>query len=120
MQVGHNALGSGQVVSQGALLVDQAIASGDVFKQDGWRFISPAFEKNTLHLLGLLSDGGVHSRYDQLLGLINGVRAIFILSVFLHSLLFVFYITVFYISNTWPFILQSFTFQTFLTSFYFN
>lgn len=73
-QVGHNALGSGQVVAQGAKLVDLAIQSGKIFESAGWRYIAQAFPQHTLHFLGLLSDGGVHSRLDQLEGLLRGVR----------------------------------------------
>eukprot|EP00929_Paragymnodinium_shiwhaense_P044260 TRINITY_DN2270_c0_g1_i1.p1 TRINITY_DN2270_c0_g1~~TRINITY_DN2270_c0_g1_i1.p1 ORF type:complete len:804 (+),score=221.10 TRINITY_DN2270_c0_g1_i1:76-2487(+) len=65
-EVGHNALGSGQVVAQGAKLVDNALASGTLFSSAGFKHISSAFAKNTVHCITLLSDGGVHSRYDQL------------------------------------------------------
>ena len=41
---------------------------------DGWKHIEPAAKEQTLHLIGLLSDGGVHSRLDQLLLTINRVR----------------------------------------------
>jgi 2,3-bisphosphoglycerate-independent phosphoglycerate mutase len=71
-EVGHNALGSGQVIDQGARLVDQALASGKMFELPGWKLISQAFPANTVHFIGLLSDGGVHSRYDQLVGCIKG------------------------------------------------
>lgn len=71
-EVGHNALGSGQVVSQGAALVDIALADGSMFKTDGWKYIEPSFAKNTVHFIGLLSDGGVHSRINQLYQLIEG------------------------------------------------
>lgn len=64
--MGHNALGSGQVVDQGARLVDNALASGSIYESDGWKLLSGAFESNTVHFIGLLSDGGVHSRYNQL------------------------------------------------------
>jgi 2,3-bisphosphoglycerate-independent phosphoglycerate mutase len=64
-EVGHNALGSGRVVDQGARLVDIALEDGSLFKSDGWKHVEPAFEKNTLHLIGLCSDGGVHSRLSQ-------------------------------------------------------
>lgn len=70
--MGHNALGAGQIIDQGARLVDKAVQSGDIFKHDGWKKLKPAFEKNTLHFIGLLSDGGVHSRYDQLLLCLQG------------------------------------------------
>ena len=71
-EVGHNALGSGKVVSQGASLVDEALASGSLFDSDAFKHVSTAFESNTLHLIGLLSNGGVHSRYNQLVLLMQG------------------------------------------------
>lgn len=70
-EVGHNALGSGQVVDQGARLVDLALSSGQMFEGAGWKCISGAFADHTVHFIGLLSDGGVHSRYDQLIGCIR-------------------------------------------------
>jgi len=71
-EVGHNALGSGQVVDQGARLVDIALEDGSAFSGEGFQFIKPALEEHTLHFIGLLSDGGVHSRYDQLKQFIDG------------------------------------------------
>ncbi len=58
--MGHNALGAGQIIDQGARLVDKAVQSGDIFKHDGWQRLKPAFAHRTLHFIGLLSDGGVH------------------------------------------------------------
>jgi len=75
-QVGHNALGAGQVVDQGARLCDRALESHRLWDLDGWKYLAPAVHAGgTLHFIGLLSDGGVHSRYDQLLLLLTGVRA---------------------------------------------
>ena len=71
-EVGHNALGAGQVIDQGASLVDKALEAGSLFTGAGWEYISPSFATNTLHLIGLLSDGGVHSRTNQLFGIIRG------------------------------------------------
>jgi len=71
-EVGHNALGSGQVVDQGARLVDIALETGSMFTSDGWKYISDAFAEHTVHFVGLLSDGGVHSRCNQLIGTIKG------------------------------------------------
>ena len=71
-EVGHNALGAGQIIDQGASLVDKALDSGSLFEGDGWNYISPSLANNTLHLIGLLSDGGVHSRTDQIFGIIRG------------------------------------------------
>ncbi|KAG8499949.1 hypothetical protein CXB51_006432 [Gossypium anomalum] len=71
-EVGHNALGAGRIFAQGAKLVDLALASGKIYDGEGFKYISESFEKGTLHLIGLLSDGGVHSRLDQLQLLLKG------------------------------------------------
>jgi 2,3-bisphosphoglycerate-independent phosphoglycerate mutase len=71
-EVGHNALGSGQVVDQGARLVDIALETGTMFEGNGWKLISQAFPEHTVHFIGLLSDGGVHSRTNQLEGCVRG------------------------------------------------
>ncbi|XP_066381287.1 2,3-bisphosphoglycerate-independent phosphoglycerate mutase-like [Miscanthus floridulus] len=71
-EVGHNALGAGRIFAQGAKLVDSALASGKIYNGDGFNYIKESFESGTLHLIGLLSDGGVHSRLDQLQLLLKG------------------------------------------------
>ncbi|XXG40113.1 hypothetical protein AAC387_Pa01g0907 [Persea americana] len=71
-EVGHNALGAGRIFAQGAKLVDYALASGKIFEGEGFKYIKESFNTGTLHLIGLLSDGGVHSRLDQLLLLQKG------------------------------------------------
>ena len=71
-EVGHNALGSGQVVDQGARLVDKALSTGAMFTGAGWKYISQSFAAHTVHFIGLMSDGGVHSRLNQLTGCIKG------------------------------------------------
>jgi 2,3-bisphosphoglycerate-independent phosphoglycerate mutase len=74
-EVGHNALGAGQLIDQGASLVDNALRTGSMFSGEGWQYITPSFANNTLHFIGLLSDGGVHSRTDQLFGCLRGAAA---------------------------------------------
>lgn len=49
-----------------AKLVDLALESGKIYDGEGFKYIKDSFENGTLHLIGLLSDGGVHSRLDQL------------------------------------------------------
>ncbi|KAH7833840.1 hypothetical protein Vadar_010267 [Vaccinium darrowii] len=71
-EVGHNALGAGRIYAQGAKLVDLALASGKIYDGEGFNYIKESFETGTLHLIGLLSDGGVHSRLDQLQLLMKG------------------------------------------------
>ena len=71
-EVGHNALGSGQIADQGAKLVDKAVEDGTMFTKDGWKHLEKGFASNTLHLIGLLTKGGVHARLDQLLSVVRG------------------------------------------------
>ncbi|KAJ0691584.1 putative phosphotransferase (phosphomutase) [Helianthus annuus] len=71
-EVGHNALGAGRIYAQGAKLVDLALASGKIYEDEGFNYIKESFATNTLHLIGLMSDGGVHSRLDQLQLLLKG------------------------------------------------
>eukprot|EP00897_Mesotaenium_endlicherianum_P007110 jgi/Mesen1/6427/ME000329S05590 len=72
-EVGHNALGAGKVIEQGSALVGTALETGQIFESDGFNYIKGAWESGgTLHMFGLLSDGGVHSKYDQVLGVAHG------------------------------------------------
>ena len=72
-EVGHNALGSGQVFAQGAKLVSQSIETGKIFASETWQLLVGGVKKNnsTLHFMGLFSDGNVHSHIDHLKALIN-------------------------------------------------
>jgi 2,3-bisphosphoglycerate-independent phosphoglycerate mutase len=72
-EVGHNALGAGRIFDQGAKLVNAAIASGAIFGGAVWKKLvgKPAGQGTVLHLMGLLSDGNVHSHIDQLFKLIE-------------------------------------------------
>lgn len=72
-EVGHNAMGAGKIIQQGASLVDNAIESGAMFTGEGWNYAKESWMNGgTLHFIGLLSDGGVHSRTDQLVALMYG------------------------------------------------
>ncbi|MEO0492810.1 MAG: 2,3-bisphosphoglycerate-independent phosphoglycerate mutase [Actinomycetota bacterium] len=70
-EVGHNALGAGRVFAQGAKLVNQAIESGAIFESDVWQSVIERARPATLHLLGLHSDGNVHSHNDHLYALMR-------------------------------------------------
>ena len=71
-EVGHNAMGCGRVFAQGAKLVSGAIASGAMFEGATWKKLIAAVKANssTLHFIGLLSDGNVHSHQDHLKAMI--------------------------------------------------
>ena len=88
-EVGHNALGSGQVFAQGAKLVTQSIESGKIFTSETWNTLVGGVKDNnsTLHLIGLFSDGNVHSHIDHLTALVDRAKAEGVKRVRLHILL---------------------------------
>ena len=88
-EVGHNALGSGQVFAQGAKLVSQSIESGKIFASETWKTLVDGVKANrsTLHFLGLFSDGNVHSHIDHLTALINRAKEEGVSKVRVHILL---------------------------------
>lgn len=65
-EVGHNALGAGRIFAQGAKLVNQALDNGAVYQTEVWQTAMAQGKQNTLHLLGLHSDGNVHAHTDHL------------------------------------------------------
>ena len=88
-EVGHNAIGAGQVYSQGAALVNHAISSGDIFTSKTWREVVDNVQghKSTLHFLGLFSDGNVHSHINHLKAMVAQAKKEGISRVRLHLLL---------------------------------
>ncbi len=88
-EVGHNALGSGQVFAQGALLVSNSIESGKMFTSQTWQtLVGNAKDKNTtLHFIGLFSDGNVHSHIDHLIAMVKEAKAEGVKTVRIHTLL---------------------------------
>lgn len=71
-EVGHNAIGAGRIFPQGALLASKALDDGSLFNTKQWnRVVQSTKDQNTLHFLGLLSDGNVHSHEVHLHNLIE-------------------------------------------------
>ncbi|MCX8122694.1 MAG: 2,3-bisphosphoglycerate-independent phosphoglycerate mutase [Spirochaetes bacterium] len=72
-EVGHNALGAGRIFDQGAKLVDKAIESKQIFSTEIWKKLlaKPLNVGTTLHFIGLLSDGNVHSHINHLFKIIE-------------------------------------------------
>ena len=88
-EVGHNALGSGQVFAQGAKLVSQSIETGKLFKSETWGTLVDGVKSNnsTFHFIGLFSDGNVHSHIDHLKALIENAKKDGVKKVRVHILL---------------------------------
>ncbi|MBQ8623707.1 MAG: 2,3-bisphosphoglycerate-independent phosphoglycerate mutase [Oscillospiraceae bacterium] len=88
-EVGHNALGCGQIYSQGAKLVNESIESGKMFASSTWNELVDNCKANasTLHFIGLLSDGNVHSNISHLMQMITKAKEMGVKSVKCHVLL---------------------------------
>ncbi len=88
-EVGHNALGCGQIYSQGAKLVNESIESGKIFSSDTWKTLVGNVKKSggALHFLGLLSDGNVHSNIGHLIAMIKEAKKEGVSKVRCHILL---------------------------------
>ena len=76
-EVGHNALGCGQVYSQGAKLVNESIEGGSIYASDTWKELVAGVKTSggALHFIGLLSDGNVHSNIGHLLAMLKKAKA---------------------------------------------
>ncbi len=76
-EVGHNALGCGQIYSQGAKLVNESIESGKMYESAAWKeLVDNCVSKNsTMHFIGLLSDGNVHSNISHLFNMLRNAKA---------------------------------------------
>ncbi|PKO33960.1 MAG: 2,3-bisphosphoglycerate-independent phosphoglycerate mutase [Betaproteobacteria bacterium HGW-Betaproteobacteria-7] len=88
-EVGHNAIGAGQVYSQGAALVAGAIASGAIWQGQAWREIVAGAKvgRGVIHFIGLFSDGNVHSHIDHLKAMVVQAKAEGVPTVRIHALL---------------------------------
>ena len=88
-EVGHNAIGAGQVYSQGASLVADAIASGAIWQGEAWQQIVAGAKagRGVIHFIGLFSDGNVHSHIDHLKAMIVRAKEEGVKAVRVHALL---------------------------------
>ncbi|MBN1592853.1 MAG: 2,3-bisphosphoglycerate-independent phosphoglycerate mutase [Candidatus Coatesbacteria bacterium] len=88
-EVGHLNLGSGRIVYQELVRISRAIRDGDFFKNEALlSSVEEAKRKGSAaHILGLLSDGGVHSHLDHVLALVRLCKKDGIERVFLHCFL---------------------------------
>lgn len=87
-EVGHNAMGAGRVFAQGAKLVGKSLESGAIFNSKSWgKIMDRSHRGGTIHFLGLLSDGNVHSHIDHFFRMINECAARKVYRVRVHILL---------------------------------
>jgi len=88
-EVGHNALGCGQIYAQGAKLVNLSIENGKLFASNTWKtVINNCIEnKSVLHFIGLLSDGNIHSNIAHLKAMLKRAKEQGVSKVRIHILL---------------------------------
>jgi len=88
-EVGHLNIGAGRIVYQELTRINRAIRLGE-FKKNTTilaALTKAADDKKALHLLGLLSDGGVHSHISHLFALLDVAKAKGLTNVFIHVIL---------------------------------
>ena len=87
-EVGHNAMGAGRIFDQGAKLVKNALADASLYQGPTWRkAIDNAKDNNgTLHFIGLISDGNVHSHWTHLKLMIEQAKKEGVAKVRVHGL----------------------------------
>ncbi|MBQ9345663.1 MAG: 2,3-bisphosphoglycerate-independent phosphoglycerate mutase [Kiritimatiellae bacterium] len=88
-EIGHNAIGCGRVYDQGAALVGKAVESGSMFEGKTWQELvaNVKGKGTTLHFIGLLSDGNVHSHLDHLKGMLQQAAKEGVKRVRIHALI---------------------------------
>ena len=84
-EVGHTNLGAGRVVYQDLVRINRAIESGELFHNPALRKAMSAARPGALHLLGLVSDGGVHSSLAHLQALVAMARRENVRRIFVHA-----------------------------------
>lgn len=85
-EVGHTNIGAGRIVYQPLMRITNAVRDGSFFKNEALCAAMENCKKNdsALHILGLLSDGGVHSHLEHIFGLIDMAKANGLSKVYLH------------------------------------
>ena len=88
-EVGHMNMGAGRVVYQDLTRITKGIEEGDFFENQvllaTMNYVKK--EKKSLHLMGLLSDGGVHSHIDHVIALLEMAQRQGVEKVYLHAFL---------------------------------
>lgn len=88
-EVGHLNIGAGRIVYQDLLRIDKSISDGSFFENQSFESVMSKIKENdsSLHLMGLVSDGGVHSQLTHLFALIDMAKKYGLEKVFIHVIL---------------------------------
>jgi 2,3-bisphosphoglycerate-independent phosphoglycerate mutase len=88
-EVGHMSIGAGRVVYQDLLLIDRAVEQGEFARNPAFNTLFDAINQHdsALHILGLLSDGGVHSHIAHIQALIETAAQAGVKKIYVHAFL---------------------------------
>src|SRR5207244_7885802 len=81
----HLNLGAGRIVYQDLTRINKAIAGGELERNRVLQDTFAAARGHRLHLMGLVSDGGVHSHYLHMVALANAAHAAGVTEIFVHA-----------------------------------
>lgn len=87
-EVGHLTIGAGRVVEQDLLHIDNEIKRGDFFTNPALIKALEYAEKNgtNLHLIGLSSDGGIHSKLSHMYAILDAAKNYNIKHIYIHAI----------------------------------
>ncbi len=88
-EVGHTNIGAGRIVYQELTRITKAIQDGDFFENEALRAAMTSAKESgkALHLVGLLSNGGVHSHNSHLYGLLEMAKRMGLTEVYVHAIM---------------------------------
>ena len=88
-EVGHTNIGAGRIVYQELTRITKSIQDGDFFENEALKSAMLAAKDSgkALHLMGLLSDGGVHSHNGHLYGLLEMAKRLGLTDVYVHAIM---------------------------------
>lgn len=86
-EVGHLTIGAGTIIPQGPTMITNAIQDGSFFKQPVLQAAIEEGKKGALHLIGLLSDGNVHSHISHFIAVIEEAARQGVEKCYVHALL---------------------------------
>ena len=85
-EVGHTNIGAGRIVYQELTRITKSIQDGDFFQNSALKAAMENAKGHALHLIGLLSDGGVHSHNEHLYGLLEMAKRMGVEQVYIHAI----------------------------------
>src|SRR5213079_762762 len=84
-EVGHLNLGAGRIVYQDLTRINKAMAEGELQRNHVFHDTLAAARGHRLHLIGLVSDGGVHSHYLHMVALANSAHGAGVKKIYIHA-----------------------------------